>query len=470
MDTTKNKRTTENTADTEKFRMQTSLWRVRRTLVAQRHHAGYFQCPPFHARLITALFFSLTLVLFAAPVGFAAMPQEQKAVPVVLQKTADGWKLLRDGKPYFIKGAGGGQNLDALAAAGGNSCRTWGDEGAEKLLDEAQKRGLTVMVGIWIGHIQHGFKYDNPEMVKGQLEMVRRAVNRLKHHPAVLAWGIGNEMETGGSGENANLWKAVNDIAKMIKLEDPQHPAMSVVAEISREKIAAIQKYAPDLDILGINSYGGMPSLGNRIKEFGWTKPFVVTEFGPRGPWEMPKTAWGAPREDTSTQKAKLYAENYAKTIAGSPAQCLGSYCFLWDSKMEGTPTWFGMFLWGSGERLAAVESMTTLWGGKVANRAPAIDALFSDADGKEIAAGSLQTAQIRASDADKDTLRVVWQVRAESVNGAYPPDIPACVIKSDANSATFKAPAVSGAYRLYAFVFDDKGNAATANFPFKVQ
>lgn len=418
---------------------------------------------------LKTLFFGLALSVAIA--GRAAAPQANKAVPVVLQKTSSGWQLTRDGKPYFIKGAAGvGQNLDALATAGGNSCRTWGDDGAEKLLDDAQKRGVTVTVGIWLGHIEHGFKYDNPEMVKNQFEAVKRAVRRLKDHPAVLAWGIGNEMETGGSGENANLWKAVNDIVKMVKTEDPNHPAMSIVAEVSKEKIASIQKYAPDLEILGINSYGGMPSLGNRIKEFGWTKPFVITEFGPRGPWEMPKTAWGAPREDTSTQKAKLYAENYAKTVAANKTQCLGSYCFLWDSKMEGTPTWFGMFLHGSGERLASVEAITAAWGSKVGNHAPAIDALTSDADGKEIPAGSMQTAQIQATDADKDSLRVVWQVRAESVNGAYPPDIPACIVKSDVRSATFKAPVLPGAYRLYAFVFDDKGNAATANFPFKVK
>ena len=416
-----------------------------------------------------SLFFS-GLLLVTSHIGFANAPQAKKPTPVVLEKTAEGWRLMRDGKPFFIKGAGGAGDLASLAAAGGNSTRTWGDENAEKLLDQAEKLGITVTVGVWIGHIEHGFKYDNPEQVRGQLEAFRRSVQRLKDHPALLMWGIGNEMETGGSGENPALWKAIDDIAQMIHQEDPNHPAMSIVAEISKDKIAGIKKYAPHLDILGINSYGGMPSLSTRIKELGWDKPFVITEFGPRGPWEVQKTAWGAPREDSSTQKATMYAENYAKVIAANRNQCLGSYCFLWDSKMEATPTWFGMFLYGSGERLGQAEAISAAWGGKVQNHAPVIAAFTSEADGKEVVSGSLQTAQIETKDSDGDTVRIVWQVRAETSNGAYPPDIPGAVVKSDAKSATFKAPMRPGAYRLYAFLFDDKGNAATANFPFLVK
>jgi hypothetical protein len=39
---------------------------------------------------------------------------------------ADGkWQLLRDGKPYLIKGAGGGASRELLRDIGGNSIRTW---------------------------------------------------------------------------------------------------------------------------------------------------------------------------------------------------------------------------------------------------------------------------------------------------------------------------------------------------------
>src|SRR4051812_40890708 len=85
-----------------------------------------------------------------------AGPARGSAVVRVAEE-GGGYKLLRDGRPYFIKGAGGSGPLDALARAGGNSVRTWGADKAGEVLDEAQRHGLTVTVGIWLGHERHGF-------------------------------------------------------------------------------------------------------------------------------------------------------------------------------------------------------------------------------------------------------------------------------------------------------------------------
>ena len=35
------------------------------------------------------------------------------------------WAMVRDGKPYFIKGVGGSGSMSLLAELGGNSVRTW---------------------------------------------------------------------------------------------------------------------------------------------------------------------------------------------------------------------------------------------------------------------------------------------------------------------------------------------------------
>src|SRR4051794_9213239 len=88
---------------------------------------------------------------------------------VEVTKAAQGWQLVRDGKPYFIKGAGGGGSKELLAQLGGNSFRTWGvgDE-TTKQLDEAQKLGLSVTLGIWLRHESDGFNYSDAKQVAEQ--------------------------------------------------------------------------------------------------------------------------------------------------------------------------------------------------------------------------------------------------------------------------------------------------------------
>ena len=58
-----------------------------------------------------------------------------------IAKSPEGWQLLRDGKPYYIKGVGGTGRMDELVTAGGNSMRTWGTENAARELDDCQKHG-----------------------------------------------------------------------------------------------------------------------------------------------------------------------------------------------------------------------------------------------------------------------------------------------------------------------------------------
>src|SRR5262249_29249708 len=81
------------------------------------------------------------------------------AVKVEVRKEGDKYQLYRGGQPYFIQGAGGDGSLEALKAAGGNSTRTWGVENAQARLDEAQRLGMTVTVGIWLQHEGGGFSY-----------------------------------------------------------------------------------------------------------------------------------------------------------------------------------------------------------------------------------------------------------------------------------------------------------------------
>jgi hypothetical protein len=407
----------------------------------------------------------------------AADPKPDGAPSVVqLARTETGWQLSRNGQPYFIRGVGGDGSKKLLAEYGGNSVRTWGLEKLDQNLDEAQKLGLTVTVGIWLGHERHGFNYNDADQLAKQAETVRAAVLRYKDHPAVLMWALGNEMEGYEKGDNAAIWSAINNLATMVKKLDPNHPTMTVVAEIGGDRVRNIHRLCPDIDIVGINSYAGASSIPKRYREAGGTKPYILTEFGSPGSWETPKNAWGAPLELSSTAKAVVYRKSYEQGVAATPGLCLGSYAFVWGHKQEATATWFGLLL-PDGARLEAVDVLSEHWTGKpVKNHCPTIESL-SPKEAGDLEPGSKLIAKLAVSDPEQDPLKVEWILQSDpltqGVGGdaeSQPPVYPEAILKSSATEAEVRLPSGGGGYRLFAVVRDDHGGAAIANIPLFVK
>lgn len=416
-------------------------------------------------------------ILLAGGLSLLASMGHADPVPVELRQSDGRWELLRDGKPYQIRGAGGDGSLEMLAAAGANSIRTWNTANAGRILDEAHALGMTVTVGIWLEHERHGFlDYSDEQQVKEQLEQAREAVLRYKDHPALLLWGVGNEMEEYASGDDPRIWSAVNDVAKMIKELDPNHPTMTVTAELGGGRIEMVHKKTPAIDIHGINAYGGAASVGRRMQEGGATKPYVITEFGPRGPWESATTAWGAPIEQTSSEKADFYRQTYENAVLNYPDTALGAYVFLWGNKMEGTATWFGMLL-PDGSKLGVVDVMSELWSGDApADRAPSIKPITINT-ATEVKPGTELMAKVSVSDPEGRPVSVRWALRPESRDYATGgdfrpaiPDIDGAVLEANAASARVRMPEKPGDYRLFAYAADPAGHAATANIPLRVK
>ena len=257
-------------------------------------------------------------------------------------KTSNGFELQRNGKPYYIKGVGGDVNMEKIVAIGANSVRTWGVERAQEVLDEAQRNGLTVMLGLWVQHERHGFDYNNQEKVAKQLAYFKTVIDRFKNHPALLIWGVGNEVDLNYT--NPNVWNAIQDIAKYIHDTDPNHPTTTVTAGLDSLEVAFITARCPDIDIYSINTYGDIGNVPNHIAKFGWNGPYMITEWGPNGHWESPQTKWGVSIEQNSTEKKEVYFNRYKNYIEKNSNTCLGSYAFLWGAKQEYTETWYGLF------------------------------------------------------------------------------------------------------------------------------
>lgn len=376
---------------------------------------------------------------------------------------------MRDGNPYFVRGAGGVGDLAEFSACGGNSIRTWGADKAEETLDAAAKQDVTVTIGFWLAHQPEGADYANPAWCARVTDAVLSVVKANKDHSALLMWALGNEMELGVVDEEA-LWCYINDLARKVKEIDPNHPVGTVIAEVWPQKVEKMMRLAPELDWVGINSYGGAQNVGARWREMGGKKPYLLTEFGPPGPNELGLNEFGCPREWTSTAKADWYEKVYrANMLADKNTWCLGSYAFIWDYKVEGTPTWFGMH-WPHGGKLAAAERLQALWGVKALdNHVPTIEPLSLSKNVLVDEADTL-TATVSAKDPDGDSLTYEWLVLPElsflgETHGLSFSEAVPGMIMSGGNTTRVTVKSVGGGkFRLYCIVRDGKGGAALAS------
>jgi len=399
------------------------------------------------------------------------------------RKSSGGFELLVDNKPFYMKGAVGSSGIDLVKKYGGNGVRTGS---SKRLLDEAQSLGLMVLANLPVSSQRDGFDYDNEEAVKQQHEKVLQIVREMKDHPAVLMWALGNELdhvpqkvyEPNKVYYNMKVWDAVNDLAKAIHEIDPDHPVMTVVGSITEHKITALINQCPNLDLLGINEYGDLLKIPQWLREWGWKKPYQVTEWGPTGFWQTRRTPWGFHIEETSSEKADKYKERYEGTILADKDMCLGSYVFLWRQHQEYTHTWFGMFdkEWRETE---AVDVMRYEWTGAwPQNRAPRVKSMQingkSAQDFITLVPGETVKAQVVMEDPDSgDVISYEWELLREQMNLGYggrgenKPDSIDCSFKAAPDgTVSFTVPLEKGAYRLYVAGYDKGNHIATANIP----
>lgn len=434
---------------------------------------------PFqHPTRTVARLSALLLVVISAGLNALAVADSPGPIAVSIATTAEGYQLRRGATPYFVKGAGGDASKEVLVECGGNSFRTWGvDTNTRAQLDEAHRLGLSVTLGIWLGHTEHGFDYDDADAVARQFAEARQAVQQYQDHPAVLMWALGNEMERNNG--SSQLWPAIEKLAAMVHEIDPLHPTMTVVAELGNDNVSQIHRQCPSIDVIGINSYGGGESLGKRYRQAGGTKPYLITEFGPPGTWETELNAFAAAPEFTSTRKADFYQRVYQSSVLGEPRLCLGSYVFAWGSKIEATATWFGMFL-PDGSRLAAVDTMQQLWSGRPPEHpCPQIsDLKLTSKD--QVERGQAVTAEVvlaPSGPSPGQQLDIQWRLFREQKSyavagtGAVPTaSYDDAIAENGRARVTVVMPGSAGTYRLYCTVRNQHGGAAVGSLPIRVK
>jgi beta-glucuronidase len=184
------------------------------------------------------------------------------------------WKLLKD--------------------MGANAIRLYHHGYNKKIFSDLyQNYGIRLVIGDFLGAYTvgsgadwyAGTDYTNPDQQKKMMESVRDMVMTYKDEPYVLMWVLGNENNYGNANNSRQkpdaYYAFVNEVAKMIKSIDPNHPVALCNGDLLfLDKVA---RDCPDVDLYGANAYRGNRGFGDsfwRHLRDVWKKPVFISEFG----------------------------------------------------------------------------------------------------------------------------------------------------------------------------------------------
>jgi hypothetical protein len=225
---------------------------------------------------------------------------------------------------FQIKGVCGDRDLERLATLGVNTVRGYTIAEPREMkqkLDQAQRLGMKMIVSEWMPHQgenkkKEGVVWDFDYNANGD-QMVEKLIQKIEgigDHPAILMWGLGNEVHL-----DEPYLRVVNRMSEAIHQRFPRHITSLTIINAKPEAIEAVKKFAPDIDVLGIQSYSrGAVRGAIKATEELWGKPFYISEFNTNGPWNLAKTEWGVPLGEPVTRKVSDLKDCYA-AIDASP-------------------------------------------------------------------------------------------------------------------------------------------------------
>ncbi|GEL94604.1 Ig-like domain repeat protein [Cellulomonas composti] len=458
-----------------------------------------------HARRVAAGTATLALVvtgLTAATSAAAAAPEVRSpASPtgrtVEVVGTYGDWDLYVEGEPYVVQGltwgpktSGAGSISDAQLEAylddlddlGVNTIRTWGtDAGSARLFDAAATHDIRVIAGFWIQPGGGPGSGGCPNFVSPgasdltYLNAVRADVatytTQYKDDPGVLMWDVGNEslLGLGNCYSDPTQLEAqrhayaafVDELAEDIHAIDPNHPVTSTDAWVGAWPY--LKADAPSLDLYGINTYKSIDGVQAAWEAGGYTVPYVVTETGPSGEWEVPDDANGVPTEPSDIAKAQAYRDAWT-SIRSNSGVALGATMFHFGTESDFGGVWLNLLT--GGEKRLSYYAVAQAYGGAAAsaNSSPRITAMSVPTS---VAAGSAFTVTAAATDPDGDP--ITYQVMRA---GTYATGDNALVSASGVSSSTslsVTAPTDLGVWKYYVLARDGHGNVGIETRSVKV-
>ncbi|MFI6861112.1 discoidin domain-containing protein [Streptomyces sp. NPDC050421] len=416
-------------------------------------------------------------------------PAAQAAGSVVEVTGSQGnWALSVDGSPYTVKGLTWGpavadaqKYMPDVKSMGVNTIRTWGTDATSKpLFDTAAANGIKVIAGFWLqpggGPGSGGcVNYRTDTQYKNDmLAEFPKWVDTYKDNPGVLMWNVGNESTLGlqncYSGDELEAQRNayttfVNDIAKKIHQVDPNHPVTSTDAWTGAWPY--YKNNAPDLDLYAVNAYDATCTIKSDWEQGGYDKPYIVTETGPAGEWEVDDDANGVPTEPTDVAKGEGYKKAWG-CITGHTGVALGATMFHYGVEDDFGGVWFNLL--PGGEKRLSYYAVKKAYGADTSgdNTPPVITDMAVEGATTGVPTGSDVKVSTRTSDPDGDaiTYQVLFSSNYIDQNKAL---VPAETKDNGDGTLTAKAPGKTGVYKAYVKATDGHGNAGIETKSVKV-
>jgi hypothetical protein len=396
---------------------------------------------------------------------------------VTITGTQGQWQLNVNGSPYQVKGVTWGPPTDAapaympdLQSMGVNTVRTWGTDATTlPLLNSASAYGIKVINGFWLGQ---GNDYLNDTNYKtAQLNTIKNWVSTYKDNPGVLMWDVGNEvllnLQNTYSGtqleQERNAYaQYIDQVAQAIHSIDPNHPVTSTDAWTGAW--VYYKANSPHLDLYAVNSYGKACSVKQDWLNGGYTKPYIVTESGPAGEWEVPNDANGVPTEPTDVQKSQGYQTAW-NCITSHTGVAFGATLFNYGIENDFGGVWFNLIT-GHWNRLS-YYTVKQLYSGKSSPNTPPVISSMSLSQ-TSVPAKSQFTVSVNVSDPNGDPLRYHLMLSSKYVDSSTGLQN-ATFTQTSASSFSVTAPGTLGTWKVYVYAYDGQGNVGIETLSFKV-
>ncbi|MDG4863779.1 discoidin domain-containing protein [Streptomyces sp. T-3] len=416
------------------------------------------------------------------------VPAAHAAADVVKVTGSQGnWQLSVNGAPYTVKGITWGPSASDAArympdvkSLGVNTVRTWGtDASSAPLFDAAAANGIKVVAGFWLqpgggpgsgGCVNY---LTDTDYKNKMLDEFPKWADTYKNHPGVLMWSVGNESVLGlqncFSGDELERQRDaytafVNDIAKKIHAVDPNHPVTSTDAWTGAWPY--YKKNAPDLDLYTVNSYQDVCGVKSAWETGGYAKPYIITETGPAGEWEVPDDANGVPEEPTDTEKAAGYQRAW-QCVTDHRGVALGATVFHYGTEYDFGGVWFNLL--PAGEKRLSYYALKQAYGAPTGgDNTPPVIGDLAVPNASAVPAGRELTITAPATDPDGDTLtyEVLFNSKYIDDSGAL-----TTAPHTDLGGGRLKvtAPDRTGVWKVYVKAKDGRGNVGIETRSVKV-